>query len=175
MDLKECIVKRAGEQINNIPRLDELLEIIKSNDSLFPTQIDELAQAHRMMLDKMGNPKEVDRYPFIKELKSLLGEETDLTYDSPANIESMDGRNRLIAARKTFVFIAEHKDDEWAFISTTPDPNMLISKMLLKGYARFLEYHKHISGLADLYESAMLEELQSDFPDSALAKNLLSE
>lgn len=173
MDLKECIVTRAREQINNIPGLEELLEIHKSDDSLLPTRINELAQVHRTMLDKMGNPVELDKYPLMKKLKALLGDESDLTYDSPANVESMDSRGRLTAARKTFAYIASHKDDEWAFISTIADPQKLMSMMLPKGYARFLEYHKHIPGLADLYESAIMEVLQSDFPDSTLAQDLL--
>lgn len=175
MKLAECIIKRAKENTDAIPRLAQLLEEIHSDPTLLEKRIEELHAAHLAMVDWMGKESELDTHPFVKKLKDLLiTSGSDLTHNSPGNVDSMDSRDRLTSARATFAYIADHKNDEWAFVTTCQNSSQLISKMLPKGYALFLQFQNtYVHGLADLYEKAILEVLQKDFPNSMLARDLL--
>ncbi len=173
MDLEKCIPVQSEKYLGRIDAVRELLALNKADPTLLKQRISDLHTAHLQVMRCMY-PDDPEQYPRVLQLKNtLITHEIFLDTSSPGNITV----NPILRgkAEKTFEYIANHVRDEWSFITTTPDPNQRMSKMLMKGYARLLQvFNPTVEGLAEKYELAILEVLGNDFPDSVLAKDLIS-
>ena len=172
MSLEQCIIRHSRKSLGEIESAQRLLNMVDGDPTSLTQRIIELHYAHFKLMERFSPNTDKSKYPHALALRDFLNaHDAFLDTRSPLNISSLPHADR--SAQKTFAYIANHLGDEWSFVTTTPDDAQRMSKMLLGGYARFLEVDTKVSRLAALYETAMMEVLQNDFPSSMLATDLL--